>query len=78
MAAHLPISRKAQNNPALSSRPSISETAPKDHFEIRIWLRLLASASRLESILQSRFTREFGISLARFDVLRNWNVPTMD
>jgi DNA-binding MarR family transcriptional regulator len=45
------------------------DTAPKDHLEIRIWLRLLASASRLESILQSRITKEFGISLARFDVL---------
>jgi hypothetical protein len=51
-------------------KPAVKrETAPKDHLEIRIWLRLLASASRLESILQSRFTREFGISLARFDVL---------
>ena len=51
-------------------KPAVNrETAPKDHLEIRIWLRPLASASRLESILQSRFTREFGISLARFDVL---------
>jgi DNA-binding MarR family transcriptional regulator len=51
-------------------KPAVNrDTAPKDHLEIRIWLRLLASASRLESILQSRFTREFGISLARFDVL---------
>jgi DNA-binding MarR family transcriptional regulator len=51
-------------------KPTINrDTAPKDHLEIRIWLRLLASASRLESILQSRFTKEFGISLARFDVM---------
>jgi DNA-binding MarR family transcriptional regulator len=45
------------------------DAAPKDHLEIRIWLRLLASTSRLESILQSRITKEFGTSLARFDVM---------
>jgi DNA-binding MarR family transcriptional regulator len=45
------------------------DAAAKDHLEIRIWLRLLASASRIESILQSRITKEFGTSLARFDVL---------
>lgn len=40
-----------------------------DHAAIRLWLRLLFCAGRIESILQSRLTRAFGISLARFDLL---------
>lgn len=45
------------------------DAASKDHLEIRIWLRLLSCSNRLESILQSRITKEFSTSLARFDVM---------
>lgn len=61
--------------PASSSLPvRTSETGlPADkgaaHLEIRVWLRLLGSANRIETVLQSRFTKEFGISLARFDLM---------
>src|SRR5262245_64998395 len=40
-----------------------------EHIEIRIWLRLLSSARVIENVLNSRLRREFGSSLARFDVL---------
>ncbi|SMH62666.1 MarR family winged helix-turn-helix transcriptional regulator [Azospirillum agricola] len=40
-----------------------------NHADIRLWLRLLFCASRIESVLQSRITSDFGISLARFDLL---------
>ena len=44
------------------------EAAPA-HLEIRIWLRLLACANRIETALQRRIVGAFGISLARFDLL---------
>jgi DNA-binding MarR family transcriptional regulator len=40
-----------------------------EHIEIRIWLRLLSSARLIENVLNSRLRRDFGASLARFDVL---------
>jgi DNA-binding MarR family transcriptional regulator len=43
--------------------------SPRAHLEIRIWLRLLGCANRIESVLQRRIISEFGISLARFDLL---------
>jgi DNA-binding MarR family transcriptional regulator len=39
------------------------------HIEIRIWLRLLSCSTRIENLLKSRLRRDFGTSLARFDVL---------
>ncbi len=43
--------------------------SPREHLEIRIWLRLLGCANRIETALQRRVVSEFGISLARFDLL---------
>ena len=40
-----------------------------DHADIRLWLRLLYCSSHMESVLQSRISQEFGITLARFDLL---------
>lgn len=45
------------------------EQSLRDHADIRLWLRLLYCTSRIESQLQSRLTAEFGMSLARFDML---------
>jgi DNA-binding MarR family transcriptional regulator len=39
------------------------------HLEIRIWLRLLTCANRIETALQRKIVSAFGISLARFDLL---------
>jgi DNA-binding MarR family transcriptional regulator len=45
------------------------EGGPAEHLEIRIWLRLLACANRIETALQRKIAAAFGISLARFDLL---------
>src|SRR5215470_14966290 len=46
-----------------------SGRAHQGHEDIRLWLRLLFCASHIESIMQSRIMNEFGISLARFDLM---------
>jgi DNA-binding MarR family transcriptional regulator len=62
--------KAARPNPAKS--PAGSEPragARKGHDDIRLWLRLLYCASHIESIVQSRIMNDFGISLARFDLM---------
>jgi len=49
--------------------PDRAEGSFSEHIEIRIWLRLLACSTRIENVLKSRLRRDFGTSLARFDVL---------
>ena len=39
------------------------------HLELRIWLRLLSCATRIEKSLNARLRKEFGTTLARFDLL---------
>jgi DNA-binding MarR family transcriptional regulator len=60
------------DDPSLVGKDAQRET-PDDgssqHIEIRIWLRLLACSTRIENLLKSRLRRDFGTSLARFDVL---------
>lgn len=41
----------------------------QDHVELRIWLRLLRCTTQIENVIKSRLRREFGTSLARFDIL---------
>lgn len=43
--------------------------AEKGHLELRVWLRLLGCSGKMENILGQRLRKEFGTSLARFDVL---------
>jgi DNA-binding MarR family transcriptional regulator len=50
-------------------RPMGRDSHGSEHIEIRIWLRLLSSSRVIENVLNSRLRREFGSSLARFDVL---------
>jgi DNA-binding MarR family transcriptional regulator len=52
-----------------SARRPAHDDGGSQHIEIRIWLRLLACATRIENVLKSRLRRDFGTSLARFDVL---------
>ena len=53
-----------------AAAPTVARESEKPaHLEIRIWLRLLGCANRIESVLQRRIVGEFGISLARFDLL---------
>jgi DNA-binding MarR family transcriptional regulator len=46
-----------------------ARVARNGHDDIRLWLRLLYCSSHIESIMQSRIMGEFGISLARFDLM---------
>jgi DNA-binding MarR family transcriptional regulator len=51
----------------------MSNVAPIDQdiplASLRLWLRLYRSVSMIEREVRSRFTREFGVSLSRFDVM---------
>lgn len=40
-----------------------------EHIELRIWLRLLRCTTQIENVIKSKLRREFGTSLARFDIL---------
>jgi DNA-binding MarR family transcriptional regulator len=61
--------RDSAKRPAAPTPAPASEAAPAAHLEIRIWLRLLACANRIEAALQRKILSTFGISLARFDLL---------
>ncbi len=39
------------------------------HLELRIWLRLLSCATRIEKALNAKLRKEFNTTLARFDLL---------
>jgi DNA-binding MarR family transcriptional regulator len=54
-----------KTNVAASGAPA----SVRGHLELRIWLRLLSCASKIEGVLQRRLRKEFDTSLPRFDVL---------
>ncbi len=41
----------------------------EDHLALRLWLRLLACSTQVETEVRQRLRAQFGISLARFDYL---------
>ena len=41
----------------------------EDHQALKVWLRLLACTNRIESEIRVRLRAQFGITLARFDLL---------
>jgi len=45
------------------------ETEINSKSALRLWLRLYRSVSLIEREVRSRFSREFGVSLSRFDIL---------
>ena len=63
--------KSRKKKPARSARTGAKLRAAgrNGHDDIRLWLRLLSCASHIESIMQSRIMGEFGISLARFDLM---------
>ncbi len=61
------MTKKSGAPPAPAAAPG--GEAVRDHLEIRIWLRLLACANRIETALQRKIVGAFGITLARFDLL---------
>jgi DNA-binding MarR family transcriptional regulator len=69
---------KSAASPKLRSREANGEIAlvedepaatQKGHLELRIWLRLLACSTKIESLVSLRLRKEFKISLPRFDAL---------
>lgn len=52
-----------------SASKKMSEVTVESSDLIRLWLRLLSCAKRIEDQVQSRLRARFGISLARFDYL---------
>lgn len=43
--------------------------ADADHQALKVWLRLLACSTQIETEIRRRLRREFGMTLARFDYL---------
>jgi DNA-binding MarR family transcriptional regulator len=41
----------------------------KGHLELRLWLRMISCAMKMERILSQRLHKEFKTSMARFDVM---------
>lgn len=46
-----------------------ARAAHDDHLSLRLWLRLLACSTQVETEVRQRLRERFGISLARFDYL---------
>src|SRR5476649_12130 len=69
MAKEASRSPRAKAKKSAAPAPVVAEAARANHLEIRIWLRLLACANRIETALQRKIVNAFGISLARFDLL---------
>lgn len=66
-------SKLLKRRTARKAKPAALKAKPRadrdGHQDIRLWLRLLFCASHIETIVQSRITSAFGISLARFDLM---------
>jgi DNA-binding MarR family transcriptional regulator len=61
-------SPKSARPPPLQTVESAHESDGA-HLELRIWLRLLSCATRIEKALNARLRKEFNTTLARFDLL---------
>jgi DNA-binding MarR family transcriptional regulator len=46
-----------------------SRMVEDDHQALRLWLRLLACTTRVESVVRNRLRSEFGTTLPRFDLM---------
>ena len=46
-----------------------ARTAHDDHLSLKLWLRLLACSTDIETEIRKRLRAEFGMTLARFDYL---------
>jgi len=67
------VKRKTRSQKAVRVQPArLAEPAHESdgaHLELRIWLRLLSCATRIEKVLNARLRKEFNTTLARFDLL---------
>lgn len=62
-------SRSSAPRAGAKKPPAAPREAAPAHLEIRIWLRLLGCANRIEAALQRRLVAAHGVTLARFDLL---------
>ena len=46
-----------------------SRVTGDDHQALKLWLRLLSCANRVERVIRHRLRRDFGTTLPRFDLL---------
>ncbi len=53
----------------LESTDFESRLAESDHQALKLWLRLLACTTRVETVIRNRLRSEFGTTLPRFDLL---------
>jgi DNA-binding MarR family transcriptional regulator len=69
------VSRRARSQPELGDLLGAhrigaeARAASDDHLSLRVWLRLLACSTQIETEIRSRLRKRFGMSLARFDYL---------
>jgi DNA-binding MarR family transcriptional regulator len=67
------VKRKARSPKVARAQPlrpiEPSHESDGAHLELRIWLRLLSCATRIEKALNARLRKEFNTTLARFDLL---------
>jgi DNA-binding MarR family transcriptional regulator len=67
--------RVAENDPSHAVLEDARELGPEaragsgDHAALRLWLRMLACTTQVESEIRRRLRERFGISLARFDYM---------
>ncbi|MCA6121404.1 MarR family transcriptional regulator [Bradyrhizobium sp. WSM 1704] len=67
------VKRKARSPKSARPPPLLAVEPVQEsdgaHLELRIWLRLLSCATRIEKALNARLRKEFNTTLARFDLL---------
>src|ERR1043166_7201990 len=67
------VKRKARSPKGVRGQalPPIEPAHESDgaHLELRIWLRLLSCATRIEKALNARLRKEFNTTLARFGLM---------
>lgn len=67
------VKRKARSPKSVRPPPLLAVEPVHEsdgaHLELRIWLRLLSCATRIEKALNARLRKEFNTTLARFDLL---------
>lgn len=72
--------KKAARRASRTTKPDRAGKAaaaalPAGHLEARLWLRMLSCVGLVEQDLRNRLRQEFGITLARFDVLTQLGRP---
>ena len=68
-AEHLDLGRGGDVRSAAAPVDLEARVTDEHHQALKVWLRLLACTNRIEAQIRARLRAEFGITLARFDLL---------